>query len=190
MTNKNKEKNPKAYTIIGIWIILVIIFLLIKGFTTLNFYTINNKNIKEYPVSESKYIKEQKKILENIVTNFNKQTTTKEYQNQNISINATVTGNTIIINYIDNKETKKDFKFILDNKTLSATIPNEDKNIFQIIIKEIIKANQKRLNNNEDIETYLDNILNKKITNSQIKIVEYEKTTEYNIETDKLINNK
>ncbi len=142
--------------------------------------------IKEYPVSSSKYIKQQREILNGITNNFNNQNQIDKYINNQVKVKAKTAGNTIIVDY-EADNTKEQFTLILDDQTLSINIPENKKNIFNNIFKLIIASNQQRLGNNNDLSSFFSKYYKENMLTSAVIISKNNESIEYIINTNKII---
>lgn len=160
---KNKTKTPKKISIFFAWIVLITCIFLILGLTYLKFFAIDNdkENMQEHPVNDVQTSPIITETLQTIVNNFNKSELVNNYKNENITINATLDETTITINYISDTIQKK-YIFTFNSPMLNSTITNEDANEFKIIYKILVYACQQRLNNNNNIDSILEEFYNGK----------------------------
>lgn len=181
-------KKKKNHIYVLVCTISIILAILITYKITNPTIDIPKPNIQEYPVSQSKYLNEQKRILDNISNNFNNELLIKKYITNNANIKATVEGNTIVIDYQENSK-KEQFIFILDDDKLNITINKDKIDIFNNIFKLMIEANQKRLANKNDLSNFFSKSYQKDnmITKSTI-IINNNDSIEYIININIIIN--
>ena len=155
--------------------------------TYLKFFSIENNNIIEIPVNESSsnaiHI-----ALNNITNNFNKSTKVKKYSAENsVALQATVNNYYLYISYIDNMTTTYEFSY--DNLCLNITVNEEKSNEeeFKMILRFLIEAVQKRLNNTSDIDIYVDNFFDNDINYDGLIKVKTENGIKYQINITKKI---
>ena len=179
------DSKSKKYLLIGIPLIIFAIIIT---------YVITNQNIslpkpqiEEYPVSSSKYIKEQEALLKSITKNYNNTNISSKYLSSKDNTKATVEGNSIVVKY-KNDNVDEEYDFILDNETLSTSIPANEKDTFINIFKLMIEANQIRLGNKNDLTEFFNKHLNDSSLNNAIIINQEEDTIEYIININKTIN--
>ncbi|MEE3342910.1 MAG: hypothetical protein VZS44_02345 [Bacilli bacterium] len=162
-------KNKKIQLFVIISLLLIVIAIIITYNIINPKVKIPEPEIEEYPVSSSKYIKEQNKKINQIINIFNDEKLIKKYINNYEYLKVKNEGNTIIINYKGNK-IEKEYIFILDSDELSITISNKEFELFDKIFKIIVEANQKRLDNNIDFSDYFIQISKHNISNRAISI--------------------
>lgn len=186
MTKKNKRK------IIIAWLSLIILLTLFGALNYIKFFKAPNKYIEEQPVdtSSSKAIET---ALSNIVKNFNNDIEIKNYSDKNIKIKALLKHHSIFITYTANNTTT--YEFTYNNLNLSININNNKENVekFNQIYSILLKAIQKRINNEpENLDEMINDIVNEKQTYEGIIKEKNEKTNYYQIDITKKIteNNK
>ncbi|MBR3161720.1 MAG: hypothetical protein IKF19_03210 [Bacilli bacterium] len=175
----NGRKKSQIFILLCIISSIIIVLITYKTFNPSP--AIPEPNIKEYPVSQSKYLIKQKDILNKITTNFNNKELINKYTNNNVQ--AIVEGNTIVIK--DNNQEK--YTFILDDLSLSINITEEANKEFSNIFKIIVEANQQRLGNNDDLSSYFEKNLKNNLITKEIIISKKDNTYEYIINIDKII---
>ena len=144
------------------WILLTILLILIVVLTYLKLSS-PNPNIKETPVENS----EEEAInlaLTEIVNNFNESEKIKQYEAENIKLNALLKNHSIYISY--ENDTLKTYEFNYSNLYLTIKIKNSKENIekFKKIYEVLIYAIQKRIGNEQQAENEMQNILEDKKT--------------------------
>ena len=151
----------KGNKIIG-WLLVIVLIAMILGLNYVKFImqdTEDAKNIKEVPIKDenSDVIKT---ALKEIVNNFNENSKIEEYKNQNIKIEAVLNNYTIFITY--ETDTRITYEFNYNNLELKISIQNETENLerFNKIYEILIYAVQKRLNNDSNIQEYINDFLN------------------------------
>ena len=170
------------------WISLIILIISILGLNYIKFFMTPNENITETPTENSTSEAINTALLE-IVENFNSNSKTKQHEDENIIMTATLKNHSIYITY--EKETITTYEFYYNNFNLETTINNEKENIekFNQIEEILIEAIQKRLNNEENIEETIKEFINNKTKIEGISKTEKEKTIEYKIDITKKIGN-
>lgn len=140
------------------WIFLFSLISCLLGLNYIKFFGGHNPNIKEVPV-ETSSSKAINNALNEIVTNFNKAEEIEEYAKNNIIIKATLNNYSIFISYTTDKTTTYEFSY--NNLILSIDIENKSENLekFQNIYSILIKSVQKRLENEENIDTIINSII-------------------------------
>ncbi len=141
------------------WILLVILILLLIGLNYVKFFMNNNNpNIEETPV-ENSASEAIDNVLNEIVDNFNNNEQIEQYKEQNINIDATLNNHSLYISYEKDETTTYEFNY--NNFDLTITILNEEENVekFNQIYEILIYAVQQRMNNEENLNTYIKNFL-------------------------------
>ena len=139
------------------WIFLFFLIFCLLGINYIKFFENDNPNIKEVPV-ETSSSKAINNALNEIVTNFNNSKEIDDYAKNNIIIKATLNNYSIFISYTTDKTTTYEFSY--NNLILSIDIENKKENLdkFQNIYSILIKSVQKRLGNEENIDTIINSI--------------------------------
>lgn len=141
----------------------------------------------EYPVSSSKYLIKQRKIIDEIVNNFNDVKLINKYINNYSFLRASSEGNTIVVDYKDNEFEKK-YIFVLDSNELSINSSIEDTSVLDKLFKIMVEANQRRLGNNNDFSDYFVRISNHSFSCKAFTIsIKENNIVEYIIHVDKMI---
>lgn len=159
MSAKGKQISKRELIIARV--ILIILIILVFGITYLKFFG-PNPNLEEHPIDTSNSVQDelQIKLLDLIVTKFNDSVLIEDYRAQNINIEANVNTNnkSIIISYVDDVSKQYEFNYIQPN--LEIVVKNEEQEDFYIVYKELIKANQERLQNKNNYDEYIDEFFN------------------------------
>lgn len=183
----SKKNNKKIFIA---WFSLIILLLLFLSLNYIKFFKAPNENIKEQPI-ETSSSKAIETALGDIVKNFNNDIEIKNYNDKNIKINAVLNQYSIFITYTTNNTTT--YEFTYNNLNLRINVNNDKENIdkFNQIYSILLKAIQKRLNNeSEDLDEVINDIINQEQTYEGIIKVENEKTNYYQIDiTKKIIEN-
>lgn len=152
-----KEKKGK---IIIAWIVLILLIIMLLALNYIKFFgSQTTPNIEEKPVGNSS---EQavNNALQQIVDNFNQHEKVKEYAEQNIGLKAVLNGYSIYISYTT--DTTTTYEFTYHDLTLDIDIANDEENIqkFKTIYEILIYAVQQRIDNDENIDSYVSEFLN------------------------------
>ena len=152
-----KEKKGK---IIIAWIVLILLIIMLLVLNYIKFFgSQTTPNIEEKPVGNSS---EQavNNALQQIVDNFNQHEKVKEYAEQNIGLKAVLNGYSIYISYTT--DTTTTYEFTYHDLTLDIDIANDEENIqkFKTIYEILIYAVQQRIDNDENIDSYVSEFLN------------------------------
>lgn len=137
---------------------LIILIILLIALNYVKFFMNSNDNIQQTPV-ENSASQAVNTALNQIVENFNADEKIKEFQTNNIEITAVLNNYSIFINY--KGETSTTYEFHYNNFKLDIKVSNDEENMekFKIIYEILIRAVQKRLNNTENIDTYINEFL-------------------------------
>ena len=156
--SKKKEKKPvSGFSIFIAWILLIIFLSAGVSLTYLKFfgsYFVNDDS----KISSSDTDEESKVILnalDGIVKNFNENSKISEYKAQNIIIESSLDGENIVVNYNDSSNNYS-YKFNFDIPVLSVSVANSENDVFKNIFTMMIYANQKRLGNEVNIDSYIN----------------------------------
>lgn len=174
------------------WIILILLIISLLFLNYIKFFGSKNTNIEERPV-ESSTTEAINIALKDIVKNFNNSEQVHEYAEQNIVLKATLNQYSIYINYIT--DTTVTYEFSYNNLNLDITIENELENLecFYKVYKILIYAVQKRIGNEENIDSFIDTFLKDNTNNIEhdgIKKEVQEKTIHYQMNITKKIEAK
>ena len=129
--------------------------------------------------------------LTEIINNFNSDEEISQYKNQGIDINAKLNNYSLYIEYTDDTTTTYEFNY--NNLMLSINIKNEENNLkkFNSIYKILIKAIQKRIKNEDELDLLINSHINEEIELIGIdKIINNNKTIFYKIDITKKIKAK
>lgn len=186
MTTTDKKDNKKR---IIAWISLVILTICLLALNYVKFFKAPNDHIEERPVNNSS---EQaiETALKDIVKNFNNNEELEDYSSQNIQMKATLNQHSIFISYITDSTTTYEFSY--SNLNLNITIDKDEKNLekFNRVYSLLLKAIQKRINNEDNIDHIVDEIVNQNQRYDGIITEENDKTYSYQINiTKRLIEN-
>ena len=175
----NKKKIIIAWATLLILFIMLLIINYVKFFGT---YTYDENEVIEIENSTSEAITT---ALTEIVTNFNNDDSILTYKEQGILISAVLKNHSIYITYQEEKTTTYEFNY--NNLILSINITNEEENInkFNTIYKILIKAIQKRIKNEENIEELINSQINDNIKLSGIEKIENSNIISYKIDITK-----
>ena len=184
MAKKNSRKRFIA------WLSLIMLLSLFLSLNYIKFFKAPNENIKEQPI-ETSSSKAIETALGDIVKNFNNDIEIKNYNDKNIKIKAMLNHYSIFITYTTNNTTT--YEFTYNNLNLRINVNNDKENIdkFNQIYSILLKAIQKRLNNeSEDLDGIINDIIDEKQTYEGITKEKNEKTHYYQIDiTKKIIEN-
>ena len=182
MNNEPKSIKKRSTTLA--WLLLIVLISAAIGLTYLKFFwgkvptteDVSQKEITSPVIAEA---------LTTIIEEFNNNDTIKQYQKENIKINATLEGTTIKVTYEDTEPKTYDFK--LESPNLIISINSNDAD-FKKVFPIIVSATQKRLNNEANIEEYINNFLNndEEVTGLSKTTIEANKI-EYSIDISKKI---
>lgn len=179
---KNKLK------IIIAWIILIVLTVLFLLTNYVKFFYINDQQIEEeIETSTSEAIET---ALTDITTNFNADPLIETYKNEGINIKAVLNNYSLFISYYDG--TTITYEFTYNKLKLNINITNEEENLkkFNKIYEILLKSIQKRIGNEENIGTIINEHINEfKEYDGIIKTIdEKNNIIKYNIDiTKKLI---
>lgn len=137
---------------------LIVLIMLLLALNYVKFFMNTNENIQQMPVENSNS-QAVNTALSQIVENFNNDEKISEFQKNNIQITAVLNNYSIFISY--NDETSTTYEFSYNNFNLELSVSNDEENMkkFKVIYEILIKAVQKRLNNTENIDTYINEFL-------------------------------
>ena len=151
---EEKEKSKVG----GILLLIVLIFLTL-GITYVKFF------VHEEEIIEGEYIESSKdtaieQALSDIVKNFNENNKINQYKENHIEMKATLNQHSIFVTYTENENTTT-YEFSYNNFFLTINIEDNDENVekFKKIYWIMIYAVQERLENNENIESYINSFL-------------------------------
>ena len=150
------KKVSKGKILLSLLLLLILIFLLgllnyVKFFANID---INNQTKKENTVTVDDV---ERKVLEEIVKNFNNDNKLKDYAKNNLTIEATINNKTIKVT--SKKEETKEYIFEFENPYLIIKTDSNDE-YFEKVFSLMIYANQKRLNNSNNLDKYIQDFLN------------------------------
>ncbi len=150
-----KKKNTK--TIIA-WFMLILLMVMLLGLNYVKFFMASNQHIEEQEVENSS-AQAIHTALEQIVTNFNKNTRLNFYQEQGITMKATLNNYSIFISYVT--DTTITYEFSYHDLFLNINIENksENKEKFNAVLDVLIRAVQERIGGIEDIDSYINSFL-------------------------------
>ena len=150
MENKDIDKK-----IIISWVILVVLVICIVTLTILKITNNNKVEVTESMPTEN--INNTTSILDSIVTRFNENNLITDYQNEKLSLSASVDDKSIIIAY--NGEGNIIYNYDSDKNILTST---KDKNLEQDIYDKAFKVLAIACTNNDNDEflSSIDNFLN------------------------------
>ena len=169
------------------WIILIILISFASTLTYLKFFSNDNENIEERPINNSSS-NAIHAALKDIVTNFNQNSKIEEYQENNITLKASVNNYSIYISYITNTTTT--YEFTYDDLYLNITVNNtneDDKAKFNTIYQLLIEAVQKRINNTDDVYNIINTFLTTDATVDGLSKKEVRNGIEYQMNITKKI---
>ena len=147
---------PSKKSIIKAWIILIILSLCLSGLI----YTKKTYKPKEEINEEVTLPATVVEALNNIVSNFNNNKDITELKEKNEIYVSTLEGKYIIINYTkDENVTEIRYEYDLIKHTLSSSSTNVDKVVFENIFKFLVSSCQERLENTNDVASYIDKFL-------------------------------
>ena len=155
-----KEEKKKS-NFLG-WFSLVLLVFAMLGLNYVKFFM----NVDETNIEETSVDNELSQVVVNaltdIVNNFNENERIKEYQSQNVMMNASLNQYSIFVEYTDT--TTNTFEFHYDNLVLSITVPNDEVQLqkFRQVYEILILAVQKRLENNIDLTPYINGFFDEK----------------------------
>ena len=178
------KKKIKIFLVFSVLSLVMIIFITYR--ITNPQRELPEPDIEEYPVSSSKYLINQRNILNKLSDNFNNKQLINKYITGKALVKASVLGNTIVVNYSDDI-TVEQFDFVLDQDVLSINVVKDKRDLFINIFKIMIEANQIRLGNNDDLSSYFDKYINDNLINDNIIINKSDNTYEYIIKINKII---
>ena len=178
--------NKKTKIKLFICLVAIIFAILVTYKITNPIVLIPEPEIDEYPVSSSEYLIKQNEKMDKIIAFFNDIKLISKYVSNYSVLRAFREGNTIVVEYKDNKWDRK-YVFVLDSDTLSINVSNEETIVFDEIFKIMFEANQKRLGNNSDFSDYLRRISNHNISTKSISISSRGNFFDYNINIDEMI---
>lgn len=185
MGKKNKEIKMVSKTSMFLgWLLLIILVGVALGITYLKFFGPND-NLEEHPIEKETISPVVEAALQTLVDNFNNNDLINEYKSQNIDITATLNGTSIVIEY--NTSDVKMYEFYFESPKLNVTVNNNDIENFKIIYKIMVYANQKRLDNNSNIDNYIDGFLNNSLEVDGLEKVIGNDTSSYSIDVSKII---
>jgi len=150
-----KEKKGKIFIA---WLALIFLIILILWLSFMKFFGTVTPNIEEKPVNNSSATAINNALKE-ITTNFNQNSKVKEYENNDITLKATVNNYSIFISYITDITITYEFTYNNLSLDIITNLSEEEQETFNIIYQILIEAVQKRLNNEENIETIITNFL-------------------------------
>ena len=182
MNEDNKQVKKKS--IAGLCLLLIILIGIALGLTYLKFFYKDTTGVPIIP--DQKLTPEITNELNIIVDNINNDEIVKEKSKENINIKAKLNKDTITITY--NNESKiEEYNFKYNNMLLEIETEN-NKTAFNDIFKIIVRANQKRLNNTNNIDILVEQFLNNdyEIDGLYKESLEANQIT-YNIALDKVI---
>ena len=155
-----KEEKKKS-NFLG-WFSLVLLVFAMLGLNYVKFFmNVDETNIEETAV-DNQLSQVVVNALTEIVNNFNENERIKEYQSQNVMMNASLNQYSIFIEYTDT--TTNTFEFHYDNLVLSITVPNDEVQLqkFRQVYEILILAVQKRLENDIDLTPYINGFFDEK----------------------------
>ena len=155
-----KEEKKKS-NFLG-WFLLVLLVFAMLGLNYIKFFmNVDETNIEETAV-DNQLSQVVVNALTEIVNNFNENERIKEYQSQNVMMNASLNQYSIFIEYTDT--TTNTFEFHYDNLVLSITVPNDEVQLqkFRQVYEILILAVQKRLENDIDLTPYINGFFDEK----------------------------
>ena len=160
MKRNNKEPGSVPTKIIIAWIFLILLLGCLLVLNYVKFFMAPNPNILEYPVEKSSS-EAIGIVLNEIADNFNTSGQLQEYLSDKIELKATVNQNSLFISYVDVEMTTT-FEFSYSNLFLSITIENNSENVekFNKVLEVLIRATQKRIGNEANLNSIINNILN------------------------------
>lgn len=182
MNEDNKQVKKKS--IAGLCLLLIILIGIALGLTYLKFFYKDTTGVPIIP--DQKITPEITNELNIIVDNINNDEIVKEKSKENINIKAKLNKDTITITY--NNESKiEEYNFKYNNMLLEIETENNE-TAFNDIFKIIVRANQKRLNNTNNIDILVEQFLNNdyEIDGLYKESLEANQIT-YNIALDKAI---
>ena len=153
----NKRKNNRIFG----WFLLILLIIAALGVSYVKFFMSGNADIEERSIENSS-AEAIEKVLMEIVDNFNNHEKIKEYEDNNIKIQATQKNNNIFILYQDSELIT--YEFTYNNLFLMTTISNSDNNVnvFKNVYEILIYAVQERLKNENNIATCISSFLDGK----------------------------
>lgn len=137
---------------------MLLLISLALGISYIKFFKEPNQNLEEHPTENSSN-QAINKALQQIVTNFNQNKKIEEYANQSINIKAVLNNHSIYISYVDT--TSITYEFNYQNLELNIVVENNEENLnkFKTIYEILILAVQERLENTENIDSYVASFL-------------------------------
>jgi len=184
MENKSKTRLFIAWIVLLILLIMLCILNYVKFF---GFYSYDDVvEIIEVDESSSKAINN---ALSSIVNNFNSDEELTKYKDAGITLKATLKNNSIYISHTKDKTTTYEFNY--NNLVLNINIKNDEENLkkFNTIYTILIKAVQKRIGNEINIDTLINSHINEnaELVGINKKISNDTKIITYNIDITKKI---
>ena len=139
------------------WLILIILILLIFGLIYIKFFQIdtNDNNINGQNSSEVN----SQKALEDLIDNFNNSQLLKQYKKDGIDMVAILESDKFSVEVIKGSNTNV-YVFEYNYPELSCTILPDSMKEFDSLFEILLYENQKRLGNSDNIDNYVDGILN------------------------------
>ena len=149
---------PSKSSIIKAWVALIILSLCLAGLIyAKKTYKPKETNIEE-DVSIPDVIVE---ALNNIVDNFNSNKKVVELKDNNIVYEATLEDMYIVISSTkDENTTEIKYEYDMFKHSLSSSATDIDKEIFIDIFKLLVESCQTRLENTDNVQSYIDKFLN------------------------------
>ena len=140
------------------WFLLIVFICIALVLSYFKFSTSRNRYITEIS-TENSTSQAIRLALTQIVTNFNNDDMITQYRNQNIDINAVLKNHSIFIS--EQTDVVVTYEFSYNNMNLSIIIDNDERNVekFNRVLFVLIRAIQKRLNNNENIDSSIESFL-------------------------------
>lgn len=154
MNSNNKPQKKKS--VVGLCLLLIILIGIALGITYLKFFYKDTTGDPIIP--EQKLTPAITSELNKIVDNINNDEIVKGKSKENINIKAELKKDTIAITYNNNNK-KEEYNFKYNNMLLEIETESADE-VFNEIFKIIVRANQKRLNNTNNIDNIVDQFLN------------------------------
>ena len=182
MNNESKIVKKKSTTLA--WIALLVLLTAAGALSYLKFFAnIEPNPTQEEPKQETSSVVTE--ALTTIVNNFNSNKEIAELEKNNIKISAKVNKEEIDITYIEKEP--KIYNFSLNVPNLKITTETNDKE-FEKVFSILVYATQKRLNNEKNIDKYINDFLqDEKEVEGLYKEPKEANEIEYSIDIGKII---
>lgn len=151
----NKELKPRSKGLVAAaWLALVMLISFGTFLTYLKFFGYNS-NMEEHKISQKDDVSPAIiEALNAICDNFNDISNDKYYTSQGIRMTAKLDGTNIVVNY-KKGEINEEYTFLFSAPKLLATVILSEENNFRDVYRACVYASQWRLNNKENIDSYI-----------------------------------